>query len=494
LSKQETPPPQTGAAPIAGLHRVLGTFDVVLLNVAAIISFRWLAVAAQVGPSSLTLWALGLLTFFVPSALTVLELNSRLPGEGGMYTWSKMAFGDLHAFVVGWSYWVGNLVFFPSILLFAAGVFLYGHAGWLKLADSVSYNAGFSLAVLWLAIILNIFGLERAKWLQNIGGIATWVTGALVLVGGALAWHKFGSATPFGARSLVPDLGSMATFASFSAMALAYLGLELGPVMGGEIKNARRAISRALLSSCVLITIIYVAGTAALLIALPAGEINLISGIPQALAAVGARVGIGSFGAIAAVSLTVSQIGSLGAWISGTARLPFLFGLDRYLPEALGTVHPRFGSPYVALLTQGALTTLVLLAALSGSAIHEAFIALIDMSMILSFVPLLYMFAALPALRRRADARAADVILIPGGLPACWGVAGAGMATLVLGIVVAMVPPTNTISPWVFGLKVVGGCFVMIAAGLVFYARGRRTAGASRLDRPAEVEGGGRRT
>jgi amino acid transporter len=128
----------------------------------------------------------------------------------------------------------------------------------------------------------------------------------------------------------------------------------------------------------------------------------------------------------------------------------------------------------------------VLLAALSGSAVHEAFIALIDMSIILSFVPLLYMFAALPVLRLRAKARTADVILIPGGLPACWVVAGTGMATLALGIVVAMVPPNNSVSPWLFGLKVVGGCTVMIAAGLVFYARGRRAAAALGADRSGE--------
>src|SRR6202044_3786769 len=139
------------------------------------------------------------------------------------------------------------------------------------------------------------------------------------------------------------------------------------------------------------------------------------------------------------------------------------------------------------LLTQGVLTTLVLLAALSGSAIHEAFTALIDMSMILSFVPLLYMFAALPVLRRRARPGAADVTLIPGGLPVCWVVAGTGMATLALGIVVAMVPPTNSVSPWLFGLKVVGGCVVMIAAGLIFYARGRRAATALAADRLGEV-------
>src|SRR6516164_9099262 len=125
-------PTEADALSVAGerddaprLRRSLGTLDLVLMSVAAIISFRWLSIAAQIGPSSLTLWVLGMLTFFVPSALTVLELSSRVPGEGGIYIWSKAAFGELHSFVVGWSYWVSNLVFFPSLLLFIAGVLLY---------------------------------------------------------------------------------------------------------------------------------------------------------------------------------------------------------------------------------------------------------------------------------------------------------------------------------------------------------------------------------
>lgn len=114
------------------LHRTLGTLDLVFLNVAAIVGLRWLSVAAQIGPSSLTLWALGMVTFLVPAALTVLELSSREPGEGGVYLWSKSAFGEMNAFIAGWSYWISNLVFFPSVLLFAAGTFLYIHGGsWL---------------------------------------------------------------------------------------------------------------------------------------------------------------------------------------------------------------------------------------------------------------------------------------------------------------------------------------------------------------------------
>jgi glutamate:GABA antiporter len=457
------------------LHRALGTIDLVLLNVAAIVGLRYLSIAAQIGPSSLTLWLLGLITFLIPSALTVLELSSRMPGEGGMFLWSQAAFGDLHAFIAGWSYWIANLVFFPSLLLFGAGAFLYIHGGtWLALADNPLYNGTFCLGILWLAVVLNILGLERAKWLQNVGAIATWTVGALMLCAGVLAWHRFGAATPITVRSLVPNLKSPPTVASFATMALAYSGLELGPILGGEIKDPRRTIARAILIACLAIGILYIAGTSALFMALPAQQINAISGIPQALSAIAMRVGVPMFGFIAAALVTLSQIGSLSAWITGTARLPFLFGLRRFLPGALGAVHPVSGSPYVALLTQGALASLVLLAAISGSAIHDAYLILIDMTVILSLLPLLYMFAALPVLRRRTADKPVNIVLIPGGLFACWLIGGTGFLVTLLALALAMVPPADSSSPTLFVIKVVGGCATLLAAGLVFFVRGRR--------------------
>jgi amino acid transporter len=256
-------------------------------------------------------------------------------------------------------------------------------------------------------------------------------------------------------------------------MALAYVGLELGPILGGEIKNPRRTIARAVLVACLVVPILYVAGTAALLVALPAEEINLISGIPQSLAAVGARLGLATFGAVTAALVALSQVGTLGAWVAGTARLPFLFGLDRYLPSALGAVHPRFGSPYIALFTQGAITTLILLAALSGSAIHEAFLVLIDMSIILGFIPLIYMFAALPVLRARSDGVPAQGSPIPSGSWACWLVAASGIVVTLLGAVVAMIPPTQSANPALIALKVVGGSSILIGIGLAFVFRDR---------------------
>ena len=452
--------------------RVLGLRDLVLLNIAAVVGLRWLPIAAQIGPSSLILWALALIIFFLPLGLSVVELSSRIPGEGGLYLWSKAAFGDRHGFIAGWSYWTANMVFFPALLLAAAGVAVY-IAGdrWLPLAGNDLYNGTFCLVALWSSTLLNIFGLQRAKWLQNIGGLATWLIAGLVILCGAWAWYRFGAATRFTATNLMPNFGSLATFATLATIALAFDGLELGPILGGEIREPRRTIPRAILIAGIVTATIYIAGTAALLVTLPTRQIDVVGGIPQALASVGDRLGLPLFGAFGAVLLTLSLLGGLGAWITGTARLPFVVGVDRYLPKPLAALHPRYATPYVALLTQGVIVTVILIAALSGSTIHETYRVLIDMTLILTFIPLLYIFAALPILRRRGVGSDHATIAIPGGTIGCWLTCGLGFATTLLAIVTSMVPPQGS-SAGMFFLKVVVGCVLFIGIGLIFHARG----------------------
>ena len=470
------------ARPTAHLHRTLGLRDLVLLNVAAIVGLRWLSTAAQIGPSSLTLWLIGLTIFMLPMALAVLELSSRLPAEGGLYVWVKSAFGDKHGFITGWCYWVSNLVFLPSALLFGAGALVHvGGTAWLGLADNPFYNGAVCLAVLWLATCLNIIGLGRAKWLQNIGGLCTWSVAGVLLVAGTWAWWHYGSATAITPASLIPDLGTLPAWTTLASIALAYAGLELGPIMGGEIREPRKTIPRATLISCVVIATIYVAGTTALLVALPAEKINVISGIPQALAQVGERVGVPFFGQVMALLIALASIGGTSAWIAGTARLPFVVGVDRYLPPPLSRLHPKFETPHIALLTQAALTSLVLLAGLSGSSVREAFVLLLDMTLIMIFIPLLYLFASLPALRFHEERERAHRVephhwRVPGGRIGSVLIGATGFATTLLAIVTSLVPPADNTNPALFLTKLVGGCALMIVVGLVFYWRGQRSA------------------
>ncbi len=323
------------------LRPALSVVDLVLLNVATIVGLRWISTAAQIGPSGLSLWVIGALVFFVPSGLAVQELSSRIPHVGGFYLWTRAAFGDTHGFLAGWAYTLSNFVFLPSLLLFVSGIILHiGGGSWLSLAESPLYNGLVCLGLLWAATFLNILGLKHAKWVQNVGGTSTLIIAALVVGGGASIWWRFGSATAVTGSNLVPDVSWLPAWSTFAILILGYVGLELGPIMGDEIKGAAHTVRRATIIAGIAIAAIYMAGTAALLVALPANQISAISGIPEALDAIGQRAGILHAGAIAALLLAVANVGGLSAWIGGVARLPFVMGLGHYLPARLAAIHP----------------------------------------------------------------------------------------------------------------------------------------------------------
>ena len=167
------------------LERALKTRDIVLFNVAAILGLRWIALAAASGPSSLSLWLLAALVFFVPQGFAVIALSSALPEEGGLYVWTSKAFGPRHGFLVGWLYWASNILYFPTLTLSTVVFALYVFGlRFASLEQSSFYTAGGSLLLLTIALSLNITGLKGGRWLQNIGGLATWLPAlALAVVG-----------------------------------------------------------------------------------------------------------------------------------------------------------------------------------------------------------------------------------------------------------------------------------------------------------------------
>ena len=227
--------------------RALGFRDLVMFYVVATLSLRWIAVAASAGPSTLVIWLIGLATIFIPLALCVMELSSRYPQEGGLYVWSKRAFGDFSGFLTGWIYWTSNLPYFPAVLYFAASNALYvGGSKWKGLQSSAGFFMAFSLLGLGLALALNLVGLDVGKWLSNLGAIGTFLPVGLLCVVGVLAWMKFGSATSFSAASMKPSL-HWGTIGVWSTVLYAFSGAESASFMGGEIKNARRSIPRALI-------------------------------------------------------------------------------------------------------------------------------------------------------------------------------------------------------------------------------------------------------
>ena len=438
----------------AELKRAMGLWDLVLFNLTAVLSLRWFATAARAGPSSLTLWALAALLFFLPQGLAVLALSLRYPEEGGIYRWTRHAFGDFHGFFCGWCYWVSNVVFYPALLIFAAGSAAYiAGPNYAWLGQRVWFTALVALALLWTAMVANLVGLDVGKWVQNIGGISAWLPATLLVVFGAVGYWKSGSANPLGARELLPAW-RLETVSFWSTIAFAFAGLELAPVMSGEMRDPCRHIPWALALSGALIALVYVAGTAAILAVVPAQEVNVVTGALQTVEATARHAGFGSITQLTALLLVFSTLGSAGAWLAGSARIPFVAGLDRFLPPAFGRVHARWRTPHVALLTQGALASLTLLLSFAGGSVAETYLLLSQITILVYFVPYLYLF--LCALR--AGARLSGA---------------AGFATTLLAMVVSLIPSGEVTSPWLYEAKLLGGTGAFFFVGLLLYARRR---------------------
>jgi glutamate:GABA antiporter len=455
-------------------RQVMGFRDLLLFYVITGISLRWIATAAAAGPSSIVIWVGAWFCFYTPLALSVLELSSRYPAEGGLYVWSKRAFGDFSGFMSAWTYWTSNLPYFPAVLYFAASNILFmRESNWQHLSGNANFYIVFSLLTLGAATLLNIVGLDVGRWLHNVGALAMWIPVGIVIVMGLIAWHRFGSATHFSLHSMTPST-HFNDIIFWSVLTFAFGGCETASFMGEEIKNARRTIPLALLSGGVTVTICYILGTICVLLALPSSEVNSLQGLVQAVSKTASRVGFPGVLPLAAFLIALSNIGAAGAYLAAVARLPFVAGLDRFLPPAFGSLHPRWKTPWVALLTQFLLGVVFIFLGQAGTSVKGAYDVLVSMGVITYFIPYLYLFGAMIKLQR--EAAGPDVIRVPGGSLVAKLVALVGFLTTSLTIVLSLIPQPDEPNKALAVFKVVGGCGALLLIGVWIYLSGKRRA------------------
>jgi amino acid transporter len=457
------------------LRKTMGFWDVLLFNIATVLGPRWIAAAGHNGTSSISLWILAAVFFFVPGALVINELSSRFPEEGGLYSWSKEAFGPFHGFVAGWTYWIYTVFYFPGLLLASASMAAYiiGGRG-AVLAQDRTFLMTVSLSMLLVAVVLNIVGLNIGKWLQNAGGVGTYVP-LLMLAGvAAVVVWKHGSVTHFTVANMLPTW-NWDTVNFWSQIAFAFTGLELVSAMSEEVRDPRRTLPRAVFGAGALIALMYIVGTFAILALVPAANLDPQSGVFNAITVGSMALKLGFLGVVAAILVTVGNAGGVGSTVAGIARVPFVVGVDRYLPAAFGKIHPRWKTPYVSILVQATISGAILVGSQINETTRGAYQFLIDAAIILYFIPFLYMFAAVIKLARRKDRKEnPHAVLVPGGIAGVWICGGLGFLVVLVGIAVSLVPPGDTLNKMGFELKLVGGTVASVLLGLMLYWRGAR--------------------
>lgn len=454
----------------------MGFRDLVLFYVVTGVSLRWIATAAAAGPSSIIIWLGAFLVFYTPLALSVIELSSRYPEEGGVYVWSKRAFGDFAGFITAWTYWACNLPYFPAVLYFAASNALYMRHDWERFSSNTTFYIVFSLGALTLATLLNIFGLNVGTWLHDLGAFAMWISVGIVIAMGVVAWQRYGTATSFTPHSMMPAV-HLQDMIFWSVLIYAFAGSETASIMGGEIKNARRSIPRALLIAGVTVTFCYMVGTISVLVALPAAEVGNLQGLMQAISKTAERIGFAGIIPFAALLITLSNVGAAGAYLAAGARLPFVAGIDRFLPPFFGALHPRWKTPWVGLLTQFVFGAAFIFLGQAGTSIKGAYDVMVSMGVITYFIPFLYLFAAMYKLQR--EPAGAEVIRVPGGKPVAKLVAVVGFMTTSVTIVLSLIPQPDEPNKLLAVIKIVGLSGLLVLIGAWIYLAGKRRARAA---------------
>jgi amino acid transporter len=471
------------------LIRALGRRDLVLLFVVAVFNLNVVPSIAANGGVTIWLWIISLLLFFWPQGIAVIELAHRYPGEGGVYLWAKEVFGDFHGFLSGWCYWTNNMLYVPTVMLYFVGVSVYvlgpGHQ---KLAEDPTFASTASITLLVLLTAVNILGLGVGKWINNLGAVGTFIAAGVLIALGVVVWSRFGTAITAADFKVPPDFKFVLN--SFGVICFGLVGLELASVMGDEIQDPRRTLPGAVAWGGLLSGALYVGATLTLLIAV-GKNVNVLQGIVQAVSHMAGRVGVGWISIPFALMLSISIAGIGSAWMGGSARIPFVAGLDSYMPSWLGKVHPRYKTPHAALIVQGIVSGFLVLGNFFGwwffnklagviglprglymtpAGSIEVFQKLLSLAVVLQLVPFIYMFGALvkfAVTETKPQGQYGRATLFLAGL--------SGFLTTILGIALVFFPAQQITSLWSYELWMVGGTVFFIGlAAFFFFVYGRR--------------------
>jgi glutamate:GABA antiporter len=451
--------------------------DTALYTIAMGTGLRWIAVAAAVGPSSLPLWLIALLVFFLPLAVATAELTGRFEGEGGIYAWVRDTLGPLAGFLCGWSYWFGQFPYFAGILYFLGGLVLAAVGGDPK--DTLAYT-GISLAVLAIVTAVQLMGLSWSKWLPNFGTAGGWVVLGIIVAAAVVLGLRGQSATDFAHADYMPKL-SFDTVIFWGTLVFAYAGAEAVGFLRNEVEGGMRTVVRVLIALGVVSLVVYIAGTVAFLVILPHDALTRLSGFPDALKLGLAKAGAGPLAPYVIGLFALAMLGQLAGWFGVAARLPFAAGIDSFLPASFGRRSPRTGAPVNAIWLQTALTFAIVVLSQAGASVAGAYDFLVDMALLTAVIPYLFMFVGYLKIVRLPPAP--QQWIAPGGTRVRVIVGALGLASSFVGLICSVVPNAGEPHPMLAFLKIVLSTVAMLVVGLVLYliASHRRAAA---LDAP----------
>jgi len=442
----------------SALRKELGLWDIVLAQLLIIIVADYMGTAVKAGSSHVVFWILAIATFFIPQALVVMHLNRRLPIEGGLYEWARLAFGDHVGFLVAWNLWLYAIIYVAigGLLTVSFLPYVTPAAAWITASKGTTLAA----CVLMIAVTMAVagLGLGIGKWINNVGAAVFLITiAALIVIPFVNVWR--GALHEYHPLRLVAPPLTLFSLSVFTKMMFGALtGFEYVAVFAGECRDPERHLPRSVWLAAPVVALIYILATSAILAFVSPSAEDVVAPIPQALSrGFHALGGVTIVMPLAVLFLLIYYLATFCAFFTASTRLPMVAGWDHLLPEWFSRLHPRYKTPVNSVLFLGAATLVVAIASLIGAGHEESFELLLTWSFTFYGIAYLALFA-IPVLARKERALGASLGVRVAAI--------SGFLVTLLFVVLSVFPIINVRSAGRYSLKIAG---VVLGANVLGY-------------------------
>ena len=446
--------------------KTLGVFSLAMINVAAVLSIRNFPSMAIYGWTCISWYIIGTIMFLIPISLAGAELATGWPEGGGVYAWVKQAFGDKAGFVAIFCEWSGNLVWFPTVLSFIASTLAFALTP--DLASNHLYMFSVMMLAFWGTTLVGYFGEEATTRFSNAGVILGSIIPAVIVIFFAVFWTASGRAIvlpSFSYSAVVPEI-NLSTLPFFSTVILLFAGMEMAGFHALETKNPQKDYPRAMLFSAIVIFFLTVLGTLAIAFVIPKNELDLASGVMQAIQYFFDAVNLSWLTGPMAVLMTIGGVVLLAAWLIGPAKGLGVVAEEGKMPPIFNRTN-KYGAPVSVLLIQAAIGSVISLLYIFLPSVNQAYWILSAMAVELVCIVYVLVFLAVIKLRYSSP-DTPRTFKIPGGLPGVWLVGGLGAIGIIFTFVVGVLPPGFYTHTWGYIFVVTFGTFVLAVPPLFF--------------------------
>ncbi len=450
----------------------LSVGTLIMMNIVAVVSLRGLPAEAEYGMSSAFYYLFAALVFLIPVSLVAAELAAMFPyQQGGMFRWIGEAFGRKLGFLGIWLQWVESTIWYPTVLTFGAVSLAFigmDHVADSHLAANKLYTLVVVLAIYWIATLISLKGLKSVGKVSKIGGMVGTVIPAILLVICGVIYLCMGGHSEMNFHGdFIPDFTNFDNIVLAASIFLFYAGMEMSGVHVREVNNPTVNYPKAVFAGAIITVLIFVLGTYALGVIIPAKDINLVQSLLVGFDNYFKAFHMNWFTPVIAIALAFGVLAGVLTWVAGPSKGVFAVGQAGYLPPFFQKTN-KAGVQKNILLVQGLAVTLLSLLFVVMPSVQSFYQILSQLTVLLYLIAYLLMFSAAIYLRYNMKNAKRPFRIGSKGNWLMWLVGGVGFLGSLLAFVLSFFPPGQIAmgSTTVWYVVLFGG--VILFVGLPF--------------------------